>query len=254
MLSESKQLEEQIKSTQNQISNLPEGKLICARSNGYYKWFQSDGRHKVYIPKTNRQLAEQLAIKKYLSFLSEDLSNEKKAVDAYLTQHDSQSNKASQLLTDFPEYAKLLSPFFSPLSQELLEWASAPYEHNPKFPEYLIHKCQSGNLVRSKSEAMIDMFLYLNKIPFRYECALQLGEATIFPDFTIRHPQTGAVYYWEHFGMMDDPHYCQNACTKLQLYTSYKIIPTIHLITTYETKANPLYSEDVRKIIEHYFL
>ncbi len=236
------------------MSNLPDGKLICAHNNGYYKWYQSDGCHKVYIPKANRYLAEQLAIKKYLSFLSEDFSNEKKAIDAYLTHHNSKSNKASQLLTDSSEYAKLLSPFFLPLSQELLDWASAPYERNLKSPEHLVHKCKSGNLVRSKSEATIDMFLHQNKIPFRYECALQLGETTIFPDFTIRHPQTGEIYYWEHFGLMDDPHYYKNAYAKLQLYTSYKIIPTIQLITTYETKENPMNAEDVEKIVEHYFL
>lgn len=98
------------------------------------------------------------------------------------------------------------------------------------------------------------MFLYTNKIPFRYECALQLGESVIFPDFTIRHPETGNLYYWEHFGLMDDLSYSRNSCAKLQLYTSHGIIPSIHLITTYETKDSPLSSEIVEKIVSHYFL
>lgn len=83
---------------------------------------------------------------------------------------------------------------------------------------------------------------------------LQLGDSIVYPDFTIKHIATGDIYYWEHFGMMDNTKYAQNACSKLQLYTSNGIIPTIHLITTYETKEHPLSSEDIEKIIEHYFL
>ena len=41
--------------------------------------------------------------------------------------------------------------------------------------------------MRSKSEAMIAMSLYVQKIPYRYECELKLGSITLFPDFTIRH-------------------------------------------------------------------
>lgn len=67
--------------------------------------------------------------------------------------------------------------------------------------------------------------LLTNKIPFRYECELQLEETTLYPDFTLRHPLTGQVFYWEHFGMMDNPNYCRNATTKLQLYFSHGIIP-----------------------------
>ena len=41
-------------------------------------------------------------------------------------------------------------------------------------PEHLICKSISGNMVRSKSEMMIDMLLFQHRIPFRYECALVL--------------------------------------------------------------------------------
>lgn len=192
-------------------------------------------------------------MKKYLSLVLEDLSHEKKAMEFYLNHHFPDSGKAEKLLTNIPGYQELLTPFFSPKSKELADWMTSSYEHNTKYPEQLIHKTASGNFVRSKSEAMIDMFLYTNQIPFRYECALQLDDTTIYPDFTIRHPESGELYYWEHFGRMDDPLYSKNVFPKLQLYTSHGIIPSIHLITTYETKENPLSSEVIEKIIEHYF-
>ncbi len=235
------------------MQDFPPGKLICCHNKNHCKWYHSDSHSKSYISKKDKPLAEKLAIKKYLSLYLEDLQNEKKAIEFYL-RHHSHSGKAEQLLTNTSEYQHLLAPHFSPLSKELSDWMQKSYEHNPLHPEHLNIKSSSGNLVRSKSEMIIDMFLHLNKIPFRYECALYLNETTIYPDFTIRHPQTGTFYYWEHFGMMDDPTYAKKAYSKLQLYTSHGIIPSIQLITTYETKEHPLSTEVIEKLIEHYFL
>ncbi len=129
-----------------------------------------------------------------------------------------------------------------------------PYDQNPLFPEQRIHKCASGHLVRSKSEAIIDMVLYTNQVPFRYECALTLGKTVIYPDFTIRDPSSGKTYYWEHFGMMDQPSYAARTFSKLQLYTSFQIIPSIQLITTYETQEHPLNTETAEALVRQYFL
>lgn len=98
------------------------------------------------------------------------------------------------------------------------------------------------------------MFLHNNDIPFRYECSLNLNGITVYPDFTIRHPKTGKFYYWEHFGKMDDPHYVKTTLSKLELYISNDIFPSINLITTYETNNNPLDIEMVENIIQYYFL
>lgn len=130
----------------------------------------------------------------------------------------------------------------------------SPFECNQNYPENLIHKTFSGHLVRSKSEALIDMALSINKIPFRYECALHLGESTIYPDFTIRHPHTGETYFWEHFGKMDHSMYCKNVYAKLQLYSAHGIIPSIQLITTYETLDHPLTTDKIELLIKEYFL
>lgn len=92
----------------------------------------------------------------------------------------------------------------------------------------------------------------MNGIPFRYECELQLGEITVYPDFTIMDPKTGKIYYWEHFGMIDDPSYARSAMIKIQSYIANRIYPTIQLIMTYETKMNPLDTESIEKTIQHY--
>jgi len=162
-------------------------------------------------------------------------------------------SKSEKMLTDMPEYRELLLPYFRPLSEDLENWMNEPYERNMKYPEQLTQKASSNKYVRSKSEVLIDMVLTQNNIPFRYECALQLGEITLYPDFTIRHPKTGELFYWEHFGMMDSLSYRKNAGFKLQNYILNGIFPTVQLITTYETKENQLDLEVIEKIVSQYF-
>lgn len=248
----SKHLESVIATLQKQIASAPDGHLVCCHHGHYYKCYQSDGHTRQYIPKSRRFLAEQLALKTYRTYLLQEAQQEKKAMDSYLHLH--QEALPSQNLLLIPAYSDLLSGYFRPLSDELNEWMHASYEHNEKHPENLVHKTLSGHLVRSKSESMIASLLYTNHIPFRYENILTLDGTSIYPDFTIRHPKTGKKFYWEHFGLMDDPSYAKHTASKLQLYISHEIIPTISLITTYETQQSPLTAEVIQKLLDHYFL
>lgn len=238
MCSESQRLDELIKSLQAQLKTFPDGDFYCTRNRKYYKWYHSLNGKSRYIKKEDHSLAEQLAIKKFLLLQLDDCLHEKEAIEFYLQHHV--PAKAEQLLTQNSEYQKLLSPYFKPMSQELEEWSKSTFTQNTNYPESKIHQAPSGNIVRSKSEVLIDLALYTNHIPFRYECELQLGETIIYPDFTVRNPRTGKLYYWEHFGRMDDPGYAKNTTLKLNTYISHNIIPDIDLITTYETKDCPL--------------
>lgn len=53
---------------------------------------------------------------------------------------------------------------------------------------------------------------------------------------------------------LDSPGYCQNAFSKQQLYAAHGILPSVHLLTTYENQAYPLNTEFVEKMIYYYFL
>lgn len=238
-----------MKLIKKQLKGLPEGKLICCGDS----WYQSDGHKKSYIKKKDKILAEKLAIKKYLSALLEDLQKEKSATDMYL-RHCPREKKSDIIFSDSDTLQNLLSPYFSPLSKELDDWMKSPYENNLKHPEHLTQKVGANEFVRSKSEAMIVKLLKHYKIPYRYESLLLLDEMEIYPDFTIRHPKTGEVYIWEHFGLLDKPEYVKNMLSKMQIYTSNGILPGINLITTYETKGKPLTFEMVEMMVNYYFL
>ncbi len=254
MLDEYNRLEKEINTLNNQINALPSGNLLFSHNGKYLKWYQSDGHNQVYIPKSNRQLAEQLAYKKYLTLQRDEFIKERDAIQLYLNYHSSNNNSADKLLSKDSDYHSFLQPNYKSLNAELNDWMNSPYEHNEMYPEQRNQSTISGHLVRSKSEALIDTFLYKNKIPFRYEAALSLGDITFYPDFTIRHPLTGRLYYWEHFGMMDSPDYARKAYSKLQRYSSYDIIQDINLITTYETKDTPLNPEWIENLIKYHFL
>ncbi|MBQ7919399.1 MAG: ATPase [Lachnospiraceae bacterium] len=247
-------MEKRIAQVKQELTALPEGKLICAQGNNCYKWYVSDGHHKTYLPKRERRLAEQLAYKKYLTLLLEEMEHEKMAISFYLRHHSSGRNKFTHLLKEQAGYRELLSPHFKSASQELSDWMQTPYEKNLNYPEYLIHETIDGNFVRSKSEAMIYHALYLHKIPFRYECALTVGGETYYPDFTILHPRTGKTYYWEHCGRMDDENYSQRVFSKLHSFNVHGIMPGVQLIVTYESGKYPLRQFEIEEIIEKYFL
>lgn len=105
-------------------------------------------------------------------------------------------------------------------------------------------------MVRSKSESLIAVSLAQHQIPFRYECLLDINGQILYPDFTIMHPISQKIFYWEHFGMMDNFNYAKETLCKLQLYCENNIIPGKNLITTYETSSSPLCYDTIEKYIQ----
>jgi len=254
ILEEYRSVQNQIDEIEKKLKQLPEGKLLFSRSNNNVKWYVSDGHKKVYLSKKKRHIAEQLAMKKYLQIRKEDFFRRKQMLENYFQYYIEDSYVTEEQLFQDENYRELLEPYLAPQDEESTAWMNESYEKNEKYADGLVHKTSSGIYVRSKSESMIELFLHTNQIPFRYECALHLGDLTLYPDFTIKHPKTKKIYYWEHFGIMDDPEYIRSTCWKLEQYANHGIIPSIQLITTYETKEYPLSYHEIARLGAEYFL
>lgn len=247
-----KMIDDKINEIDAQLKELPDGNLICCHNRRGYSWYRITPNNKEYIPKAQKDLATQLTLKKRLLLQRQDLETEKQSIELYLN-HYLPNLKLDQFHAH-PEYQNLISNISDPIEQKLLQWQNSPYQKNDQHPESLIYKSNSGNTFRSKSESIIALCLEKYQIPYRYECALELDDIVVYPDFTIFHPCTGETLYWEHFGLMDKPDYIKNAYSKLSLYTSNGIIPSIHLITTFETQKNPFDISRAERIIQHFLL
>ena len=237
--SEKRRLLKEKRRLEKLISRAPEGDLIysTSRSKGkqYYKWFVSKSQ----------------GYQKKL----EDTLRELDALDAYLKKHHADSD--IKRLVDIPAIGALLAsddPIIPvSMDQELYKWMHAKYERNPKHPEHLTVKTVDGNYVRSKSEALIYMLLLNYNIAFRYECRLDVGGYIYYPDFTIRHPVTGEIFYWEHVGRLDKPDKVADFQQRLRIYMGNGILPDHNLILTYESEGHPLDFSIVQHKMEEFF-
>lgn len=244
-------IERELQKVTRSLLNMPDGELMCAKNGKGYKWYKKTGTgEKIYLLKSEINLAKKLAMKKYLLAKQKDLINELRACEKYLRAfHGCLTNE--DLLLQNTEYSRLLNQ--ESFDLETLKWMNEEYERNTNYPENLNVEATQGKMVRSKSEAIIDKLLFLNKIPFRYEAELKLGWSTIFPDFTIMHPVTKELFYWEHFGMMDNIEYVNKVTAKIRLYCENGIIPDQKLIMTFESKNCPLSISKIENIIKEKF-
>ena len=243
------------------VYNAPSGTLtFCkniSKGKPYYKWYVRDNKnHRRYLKRKEHELAKILATKTLTQARLKDINSELKALDAYLDKH-CESSFLRKLMVS-PGYGELVNSgkIQTPptLAEKFQIWGNEEYEINPKNPEERNVQTPQGIKVRSKSEALILMLLDVHHIPFRYECRLDVGYEHYYPDFTIRHPTNGKIYYWEHCGRMDKPDYRSDYLNKMRNYINYGVIPDHNLILTYESDGHPLNMEIAQDKIEEFFL
>lgn len=243
------------------LEKLPGGRITCARNGGkgnYAKWYVSTGKGRIYLPKSERELANKLALRRLYTVQVKQLQQELRLLKEYES-----VQKENVYLKEIQNLISKESPYYELLKNSITEsykndtyikmWQEEEYQTNCAHREHLLHKSLKGERLRSKSEVIIANALYMNRIPYRYECELVLGDVTMYPDFTILHPNTLEVYYWEHFGMMHQTAYRENTVQKLRLYGEYEIFPFHQLITTYESESVALDSEMLQRVIDMYF-
>ena len=248
------EISDEIYHLQKKLKRYPAGTLFCTRNGTHVKWYISNLSSPVYIRKSQRSLAVALAEKKFYENRLHLLSLQRDCLLQY--EKKSQKYKAAletMIQPDSP-YRELISENILEIPRDESLWMQEEYPRNLTYPENLVHKTYAGDWVRSKSETMIANALFQNKIAYRYENQLDLDEASFFPDFTILHPKTKKVYYWEHLGLMDNPSYVEKSFHKLKVYAKHEIIPSVNLILTYETKAHPFHMEAVEKVVADFFL
>ena len=251
---EMKRLMQEAKALKRELQKEPKGWLTIHGNVKYQKWFRSfpDRTRQQYIPKSKRSLAEMLALKTLQKTQFEEKEQQYRALAAYMKA--AKEIKSLQMMKPESQYYELLKTQQSDLEKELDAWMKEEY---PRYEEYKGQKkvrAETGEKVRSKSEAIILGILHRNRIPFRYECELDLGGEKVHPDFMIRHPRSGQVFLWEHLGKMDDPAYVERNLRKIRNYINAGWIPMKNLILTFETDEDPMDAELATLMVSYFFL
>ena len=203
-----------------------------------------------YFNQSELPLVHDLLLRKYLSKKRTELLHARSIMKSNQHHTEHYLGSAEKFLMDNPMRAEILKDVFEIEDLSLRAWANAPDPCAAPYQEERTEETLFGLFVRSKAEVMIATFLYENGIPFRYEEPIWLNGKMFCPDFTIRDPKTGAFFFYEHFGRMDDPKYVRDNVPKLITYADNGIIPSVNLIITFETKKNKLSFPQIRAAIE----
>ncbi|MCR5593986.1 MAG: hypothetical protein K6F79_09610 [Saccharofermentans sp.] len=251
-------LEKVVSEADKQLKKSPPGRLRIQRqgnSVAYYcvqnsKEFKDNNGQR--IDNSNRNLIAALAQKSYINNVRRYAVAEAKAIRWLLDGYPKKTVE-SALDNIKGDRLKLLQPVALSDEEYVKKWIAKPYtpkgfsETDPNF------KTLKGDRVRSKSEQIIADRLFVNNVPYKYECPIMVGNKLFHPDFTVLKIKERKVIYWEHCGIMDKQSYSDYAVNRFNKYSKQGIIIGDNLIATFETDNNPLDTETVDNLINAHF-
>lgn len=246
-----------IAQAEKSLRNVPKGALVLSQSNGnvqYYHKTECNQKKGKYISTKNRKLIKALAQKDYDSrFLKHMKVQKSKLCKVIELLSDIDFSKVYSELSDARK--KLVHPYVLTDEQYVEKWMSMQYKGKEFFEDTPVLITERGEEVRSKSEKILADKFYSCGIPYRYEYPLNLkGYGIIYPDFVLLNVKERKEIYFEHFGMMDNPEYCQKAIQKLETYAKNRIYIGKNLLVTFETFRNPLDMKTVEQMLKEFIL
>ncbi len=134
-----------------------------------------------------------------------------------------------------PARKKYIEPYVLPDALFIEKWLGTPYDTRFYSTEQPMLQTEKGDRVRSKSEKIIADKYTLLGIPYLYEKSLRLRDiGTVHADFTLLDINERKTVIHEHFGLMADQEYSQQAMNKYECYIKSGYQPGIDLLTTFE--------------------
>lgn len=237
------------------LAKMPEGRLrISRRGDNIYYYHVKDSKcpNGILLSVDEHSLAKSLAQRTYLESLLKAARIEQQVLKTAL---DHYPERAMEKI--YESYSKdrkdLVDPFTLPDDEYRDKWLAKPYKHMGFKEGAPYFETLNKERVRSKSEQLIADRLFLNGIPYKYECPITLDGMTFHPDFTILRMSDRREIYYEHFGRLDDPSYSDNTVFKLNTYARNGIIMGKNLFATFETGRYPLDITVVEKLIDEVF-
>lgn len=244
-----KRVEDNKNRLEKNLAQAPEGTVECKAHNGNKSFYRHlKGQPDEYLGKDKEKLIQALIQKKLDKEILKLALNEKKVLEKAIK--DLGTKTRDQVWANFPEQFKKYVKVDESLNVGYIKewknsWGLIPKDDRHKF------LTAKGDYVRSKSEYLIADRLYRSNAIYHYEKPVPIDGGTSYlePDFTILNPKTLKVFYWEHFGMMDNESYFYKTKQKLEIYSEIGILPCKNLIVTFETSTNPVEIEHIDRLI-----
>ena len=253
-----KELSNAIDIARSILATAPEGKLRISHNQGtiqYYHILDSEDTRGKYIKKKDRALVCQLAQKDYaarfLKVAEDELANVQAALSALGKSEATPRIQGMQSAEDVyrmlrEERKNLVKPILANDTDFAEIWELEPYKTNDYKSEEKVYPTRKGDLVRSKSEAILADMYYALGIPYRYEAELVLKNGKrVYPDFTLLNTRNRSVVYHEHMGLLDDDEYRYHGFRKIAEYSKNGIFSGKNLIITIEGNGCPLNIRDI---------
>ena len=243
---------------EERFEEYPEGDIHIHRRSVYNTQYciRMDSKEKdgVYIPYSDMKKIKIYLQKKYDKRILKVISNEIRKLERFIGKSDSYVEDIRDIYSDFPpEVKKIINPVDMSDKDFSTNWESIPFQTKglSRKTELFTEK---GEEVRSKTELNIANKLYKWNIPYKYECPLTLSNGiVIYPDFTVLDVRRRREVYWEHRGMMDDREYAKNAVKRIKDYEQSGFFLGDKLIITEESLSCLLGTNEIDRVIGHYF-
>ena len=258
-------LEEEVKmlrkvkrEAEKRLKNAPDGNLRVenktGRSEYYYRAEGNERKNGRYLKKDELDVATRIAQRDYDRKIVKLAEERIRAISIFLEKYERTSLKKLYENTKLGR-KNLISAEVVSDEEYARQWQEVKYKGKKIEGEMYEIVTEQGERVRSKSEKIIADKLYRLGIPYRYECPLVLKEnIMLHPDFTILKLPERKEVYLEHFGMMDDPAYAEQAIRKLALYERNGIYLGVNLFVTFEDSKRPLSVRALSELLGELFV
>ncbi len=242
------------------------GNLVCKRQRDVTRLYcMTNDKKQRYLGAKDRNEIIRLATKSYVTKLDKAAELEKSQIDRCIEVLESKTadgiDKADTDLVygNLPDYIRSNTRPSDLTDDGFAErWQKVKSDGKWKKKTDNVYETPRGEKVRSKSEWIIASMLDKAGVPYRYEEAVPLNEyfgVFLHPDFTVLNKRTRKVYYWEHFGAMNNNDYIENNfMPKMREYYNFGFLPGDKLLVTFESGGHPIDTTDVKRIIENFLL
>lgn len=241
---EKRQIEKVINSARAKLATLSPGRIKTTTKDGgqYYIYSEEEKKWK-YMRKNDLTRVKEIAQYDYEKSVLSQSEKQLSILSRFINNYN--PGYLASLQKGIPDARKKLLDLHILSDDEFIaKWKSKPYISNGfKIENGFI--TQNGELVRSKSEAIIADRLKFLGIPYRYEYPIKLDDGFVYPDFLLLDITTRSEILYEHFGRMDDENYVNNNfLAKISRYARNGYFVGQNLIVSYESSTHPLNIKD----------